>query len=632
MGAFHRQPSRRRSLAAACALMSAWALVACGGGGGDASASAAAQAASAPTPADLQAELSTYQGLAVEAARARANAAQLPAMRAASDWSGLTDALGGAAATDAALAAGAAATRSYLDGTGRTQLDTLLTNLGVPVGAAPNGAVGTRVTTLSAGRARINASGDTTGLIGLTASFFAASLFNGVAARAPYERDGQLNSSSTEAGNSADMMASISRERVRYGHTMTMDDATTGLRLKNITALDSQFCPDANGVMTLKFNSDSRTSKLGDDNSGVNTQVDVTLVAQLDDNATMMGNQALEIRVQQASFQAARGVFVDMTYKLSTEGSNSAVVNRASSAARPEHLQATEPIAIVAMAYALYMAKDMEAAAQGGRCITLGTETAPAGRTNLAPSTAVQIVAKPRSAIDGSMAAGTVQAKLTGGSSITPAQAQADASFAYVAPAAAGQSASVALESRSRRGVGKAALAFSTGAVAARYTGSMTAQTGIAGAALTQMQIDQITWNLDSGSLADALVYRPEGTARVTFSMAGCSVTRNLAIDPASSHLTVYGPDERPDGRQKGYFAQVNTVKVTAALSCALLPQPVAVELQGVFRNGCDGLVADPGLPRYTDIQTLSGTRDVGAPCSLIGTEPHSWTLQAVVP
>jgi hypothetical protein len=150
---------------------------------------------------------------------------------------------------------------------------------------------------------------------------------------------------------------------------------------------------------------------------------------------------------------------------------------------------------------------------------------------------------------------------------------------------------------------------------------------------LTQIEIDQITWTLKEGNQQESLVYTPSGAARVTLTMAGCSVTRTLAIDPATSLLLVYGPDERTDGRQKGYFAQVNTVKVQATLSCAIFPQPLAVELMGVFRNGCDSTqTPDPGMPRYTDIQNLAGTRAVGAPCNMISADPHSWSLKAVQP
>lgn len=602
-------------------------LAACSGGGEqDGTATPPPElSATPPTAAQVQAEWAAYQALDREQALARAVAAQAPAWRQAADWSGLTATLGGAAATDAALQASAATARTYLDGPGLAQREALLASLGIPTGAQPAQAAAER-------RRPLAASGDSSGVMGLALSYFSAGLVNKFAANAKFNEAVKGGSSSTEGGHGLDMNLDVARDHLRYGDTMNTVDNKLGLRVQNSTTLDTDFCPDANGRMTLKLGTDARFSAVNDDSTGTHTQIDVTVVRQLDDDARLLAPYSVEVRVQQAAFAAARGTFVDVTYTRGADGVAGATVNRASSAATAAHVEATSPVALSAVVFGLLMSTDMETAAQSGRCVTLTADTTPAVRTNLAPSAPVQIVASPRSAVDGTFTPATVKATLTGGTAITPAQAAADATFAYTAPAAPGQAATVALESRSRRGVGKATLAFSTGEVVQRYQGSMSAQSGIAGALVTTTQIDQITWTYKQGSPQEALVYEPSGTARVTLSMAGCSVTRTLAIDPATSHLTVFGPDERPDGRQKAYFAQVNTAKVQATLSCAAFPQPVAVELQGVFRNGCDSdVMPDAGMPRYTDIHTLSGTRAVGVPCNLVGADAHSWSLQAVV-
>jgi hypothetical protein len=471
------------------------------------------------------------------------------------------------------------------------------------------------------------------GLSGLSLSFISSVFVSTLATWGGFDVGGHVSSptAATPGGQfSADI--DLARERIGYSSTTVTDDVPKGMRNKTITSLDLQACPDPNGRLTLKFSSDSQLTLLGDDRTGVNTLVDVTLTRQLDDNAHLLNDFDVEVRVQQASFNSAKGVFLDATYKLQKNIDTSSV-NRASGAVTAAHAESASAVATAATGYAMILSLNMERAAQSGRCVNLTTETTPAARTDLAPSTPVKIIASPRSAVDGSFTAATVTARLTGGSSISPPQAPADATFDFVAPAAPRQAASVALESRSRRGVGKATLGFSTGQIVTRYEGSMTGQSGIPGAVLTQTQIDQIVWTLKEGTLQDSLVYTPAGTARVTLTMAGCSVTRTLAIDPDTSLLLVYGPDERADGRHKGYFAQVNTVKVQATLSCAALPQPLQVELMGVFRNGCDStLTPDPGMPRYSDIQALAGSRAVGAPCNLVSADPHSWSLQAVSP
>jgi len=108
---------------------------------------------------------------------------------------------------------------------------------------------------------------------------------------------------------------------------------------------------------------------------------------------------------------------------------------------------------------------------EGGRCIDLKVTSTPANRKGLKPSTAFEIDAKPRVKADGSMPGGTVRATLTGGSQLDPAdtKVKADAKFRYVGPEEKEQAASIAFESRSKRGVGRVTLDFDTKG-AHRYT------------------------------------------------------------------------------------------------------------------------------------------------------------------
>jgi hypothetical protein len=106
---------------------------------------------------------------------------------------------------------------------------------------------------------------------------------------------------------------------------------------------------------------------------------------------------------------------------------------------------------------------------ESGRCIDLQTAVS-AGPTGLDPSASVTITARPRVKADGTPAGGTVMALLTGGEvAVDPSSTPlpADAEFTYTAPSERDKTGQVSLESRSKRGVGKAAINFDTKATRA---------------------------------------------------------------------------------------------------------------------------------------------------------------------
>src|SRR5690606_1997589 len=87
----------------------------------------------------------------------------------------------------------------------------------------------------------------------------------------------------------------------------------------------------------------------------------------------------------------------------------------------------------------------------------------PAKRKGARPNTAYTLFAEPRAKQDGAPAGGTVRATLTGAHSLNPKdKVRADAQFDYQNPEKKDQSASIAFEARSRRGVGRATLDFDT--------------------------------------------------------------------------------------------------------------------------------------------------------------------------
>ena len=108
----------------------------------------------------------------------------------------------------------------------------------------------------------------------------------------------------------------------------------------------------------------------------------------------------------------------------------------------------------------------MQAAKDGwtsGRCVQLSATAAP-GPTGLEPGSTSAITATPTSKIDGTPTGGTVTATLTaGGAGVSPTTpVAAVASFTYQAPDQPDKGGTVSLESRSKRGVGKAAMDFDT--------------------------------------------------------------------------------------------------------------------------------------------------------------------------
>src|SRR5690606_27192395 len=101
---------------------------------------------------------------------------------------------------------------------------------------------------------------------------------------------------------------------------------------------------------------------------------------------------------------------------------------------------------------------------ESGRCIDLKVGSEPGKRTGLAPRAAFELEAMPRARSDGKPAGGTVTATLTGGAQLEPSsgKVRADAKYQYTGPEEKNATASIAFESRSRRGVGRATLNFDT--------------------------------------------------------------------------------------------------------------------------------------------------------------------------
>jgi hypothetical protein len=136
--------------------------------------------------------------------------------------------------------------------------------------------------------------------------------------------------------------------------------------------------------------------------------------------------------------------------------------------------------------------------------VTVKATTQPGKRTGLKPRASLQLTAAPRSKIDGAPTSGTVTATMHGSTSVNPSgsKVKADATFTVVAPGEKNKEATVSLEARSRRGVGKADVSVDTKA------GSYTAS-GKAG---------NITFSGTVADLTEPFTIRGAGGAKLTFS------------------------------------------------------------------------------------------------------------------
>ena len=159
------------------------------------------------------------------------------------------------------------------------------------------------------------------------------------------------------------------------------------------------------------------------------------------------------------------GTYVDVTMRTNgMVGANVPEVNRTSSKATSSDVQTAKDLAQIASLLAYQASWAAEERFKSGQCVTLNPTSDPAKRNGVKPSTSFAILAAPRSKIDGMPTKGSVKADLTGDGKLDPAgtKVPADAKFTYVAPDAKDKKGSIAFEARSKRGIGKATLAFDT--------------------------------------------------------------------------------------------------------------------------------------------------------------------------
>ena len=309
------------------------------------------------------------------------------------------------------------------------------------------------------------------GYSGLATSMLAGGLQN-TAAVSLWEHaqdEGKPSGNHSQSGNGSGL-------DMQWSETSTSTTSTFegklpgGLQGKVTTKVEVDTCPDASGKVNASFTSNSELRSTTSAGTGGFIKVTAKLTKQVDDDANLIdGQMDSEVHVEQTTFDNYNSTFVDVTTTLSTTRDEMGTqVNGRSQTATDASVKAAEGLAKMGEMAAIQAINGAKSGWESGKCVTLQPTSSPAKRKGAQPSTRFQITAAPRAKSDGAPTGGSIRATLSGGASLEPAgKVPADATYSYAAPDEKNQSASIAFESRSKRGVGKATLEFDTKSVRA---------------------------------------------------------------------------------------------------------------------------------------------------------------------
>lgn len=252
-------------------------------------------------------------------------------------------------------------------------------------------------------------------------------------------------------------------ENGSVNYVSTKNVATSQLAGALQLLIQVKVCPDAQGKVILEVATEMRIEATG--GRGTNLKAHVKLTRDVTDDARY-GEWDAESRVETASFGPTAGAYVDLTMRVTERAAQTGEsrVNRSSSHATGADVKSAGNLMMILLDFAMANTELLRSVWEGGTCVQLEPTTTPARRTRSKPSTTFEVLVAPRSKVDGTPTGGTVRATLTGASAVNPADTRvaADARFGYVAPGERDRDASIAFEARSKRGIGKATLAFDT--------------------------------------------------------------------------------------------------------------------------------------------------------------------------
>ena len=415
-------------------------LAACSPQADRAAAASSGKPAANPPVAAANAEFARLQAQGRDATAREFTQSEYPATRRLMKAGGLDQALGGEAKADAALQA-LYALYEHKARALAAELPALFDQH-----AGGGGALG---------------SGGDAGWGGMTASSVVGGLQN-AAGELTWERaqdDGRASGSHTET--TTDASTTVDWTADGYTTTTTFEgNLPEGLKGKVTTRVSAVACPDASGRIEIEFES---TSDLGSASGSARTRVGSKLIQHLNDDADLIGDDMdSDVHVEQST---GSGSYVDLSDALSTRrGDAGSKVNGRNRNAGDEDVELAQGLARMGRFAAMQALDSAKKAWESGKCVDLQVRSEPARRSGAKPNTAYTLFAEPRAKSDGAPTRGTVRATLAGEHMLNPRDRKvpADAQFDYQNPGKKDQSASIDLEARSKRGVGKASLQFDT--------------------------------------------------------------------------------------------------------------------------------------------------------------------------
>ena len=369
--------------------------------------------------------------------------------------SGLEDALGGAAATDAALTGAWASVNAAIDDV-PSEVAAATPPAPVPSTGQPSGFAG------PSARGSVSAPAPNgMAALGIMMGMFAVAVTAEAVVSSANDFTADQYSEGT-FGSGAVVSGAIEQSTLE----MTFDGTQDGVAVVFNTTVVVHPCPDPSGNFDIEAKIDVKTSK---GNVGSNATIDMKIDGQVDDDAHLAGS-TVEANTQWADFAGGQGQFLDFTTTGNSAGEHTFTANRSGGALTADFGR----MAGLLSAMFVYMVQDKliaaaEKAWSSGRCVQLNV-TPSAGPDGLDPGQVVSVLAEPRSKVDGSPTGGNVTATLTAGvQSVEPngSPVPADADSTYTAGSEQDETGTVAYESRSKRGVGKAQVTFKTGGAAA---------------------------------------------------------------------------------------------------------------------------------------------------------------------
>jgi hypothetical protein len=246
---------------------------------------------------------------------------------------------------------------------------------------------------------------------------------------------------------------------------MTQTVNENGLTGTVKTRMHADACPDADGKLVVEIDSESQMSAGGKSGS---VKVKLHYEVWLDDDANRTDDVAFDMTTDMSgSGSGSNTLDYGDHIGIARDGTRVSEITHQQGLDifHPEDVKTTEKLRDATPRLLILVAEGMLAHKpwESGRCVDLKVRSDPAKRTGARPNTAYTLFAEPRSRLDGAPTGGTVLATLDGASTLNPTtKVKADARFDYANPDKKSQSASIAFEARSRRGIGRATLAFDT--------------------------------------------------------------------------------------------------------------------------------------------------------------------------